>query len=155
MNNKKQKFTVTSLPVSSASGVVQLQLRGGENDKVNGQDAETNPKKWSSKKTVPFTILGNGTITFTEITTLSDIIDSDVAYRLTEDIEDASSDRPTVSTFSGILDCNNHSIKGLDAPLFTTLTNGTVCNLNLEDVNISQTGNVGAIAATANGGSRI
>ncbi len=156
VNNKKQKFTVTSLPVSSASGVVQLQLRGGENDKVNGQDAETNPKKWTIKKTMAFTIMGNGTISFTEITTLSDISNSNGAYRLTEDIADASTDRPEVSSFSGILDCNNHTIKGLDAPLFTTLTNGTVCNLNLEDVAISQaTGNAGAIAATANGGSRI
>jgi hypothetical protein len=157
VNKKKQKFTVTSLPVSSASGVVQLQLRGGENDKVNNQDAETNPKKWTSKKTLPFTIMGDGTITFTEITSLSGISNSNSAYRLTEDIADASTDRPEVSTFSGILDCNNHTIKGLDAPLFATLTNGTVRNLNLEDVNINQTseGNVGAIAATANGGSRI
>ena len=155
VNNKKQKFTVTSLPVSSASGVVQLQLRGGENDKVNGQDAETNPKKWTNKKTLAFTIMGNGAISFTEITTLSGISNSNGAYHLKADIEDASSDRPTVTNFSGILDCNNHSIKGLDAPLFTTLTNGTVCNLNLEDVAISQTGNAGAIAATANGGSRI
>ena len=155
VNNKIQKFTVTSLPVSSASGVVQLQLRGGENDKENGQDAETNPKKWTSKKTIAFTIMGDGTISFTEITTLSDISNSNGAYHLKADIEDASSDRPTVTTFSGILDCNNHTIKGLDAPLFTTLTNGTVCNLNLENVAISQTGNAGAIAATANGGSRI
>ena len=147
VNNKKQKFTVTSLPVSSASGVVQLQLRGGENDK----NASTNPYRWSSNKTVAFTIMGDGTVTFTDISSLSQITSSSGAYRLTADV----SDLPAVTTFSGILDGGGHTISGLSQPLFTTLTNGTVHDLNLSNVNISQDGQVGAIACTADGGSRI
>ena len=147
VNNKKQKFTVTSLPVSSASGVVQLQLRGGENDK----NASTNPYRWSSNKTVAFTIMGDGTVTFTDISSLSQITSSSGAYRLTADV----SDLPAVTTFSGILDGGGHTISGLSQPLFTTLTNGTVHDLNLSNVNISQDGQVGAIACMADGGSRI
>ena len=45
-------------------------------------------------------------------------------------------------------------IKNLGAPLFTTLT-GTVKNLVIENVSISLSGKVGAIACTANGEARI
>jgi len=147
-NNKTFTFNVSSLPISTASGTVQLQLRGGEND----QNSTTNPYKYSGKKTLGFTILGNGTVVFTDISSLSGITSSSGAYRLTADV---SYTTPGVTTFSGILDCNNKTISGLTAPLFTTLTNGTVCNLNISDVNISQDGQVGAIACVANGGSRI
>ena len=47
-----------------------------------------------------------------------------------------------------------YRIKNLSAPLFTTLT-GTVKNLVLEDVDISQDGKVGAIACTASSSARI
>lgn len=56
-------------------------------------------------------------------------------------------------TFEAAIDPSTHMpyrIKNLSVPLFTTLT-GTVKNLVLEDVDISQTGKVGAIACTANG----
>ena len=47
-------------------------------------------------------------------------------------------------------------ITGLSQPLFNTITNGTVRNLVLEGVNISNhTGNTGAIACTANDATRI
>ena len=147
-NNKTFTFNVSSLPISTASGTVQLQLRGGEND----QNSTTNPYKYSGKKTLGFTILSNGTVVFTDISSLSDITSSSGAYRLTADV---SYTAPGVTTFSGILDCNNKTISGLTVPLFTTLTNGTVCNLNLSGVDISQDGQVGAIACVANGGSRI
>lgn len=147
-NVKTFTFNVSSLPVSTAAGIVQLQLRGGEND----QNSTTNPYKFSEKKTLGFTILGDGTVVFTDISSLSDITNSSGAYRLTADV---SYSAPGVTTFSGILDCNNKTISGLTAPLFTNLTNGTVCNLNLSGVDVSQDGQVGAIACVANGGSRI
>ena len=147
VNNKNFTFNVSSLPISTTSGTVQLQLRGGEND----QNSATNPYKFSGKKTLGFTILGNGTVVFTDISSLSAITNSSGAYRLTSN----ASGSPGVSTFSGILDGNGYTISGLTAPLFTTLNNGTVCNLNISGVNISQDGQVGAIACVANGGSRI
>lgn len=150
-NSSKSKstltITVTSLPISSVSGTVSLKVTGG-----------TDPnKKSSSTKTVAFTIQGDGTITLTEITTLSQINNGSGAYKLTADqtYSDSNKPGPDAATFSGILDCDGHTISGLTAPLFTTLTNGTVRNLNLSGVEISQAGAVGAIASTANGGSRI
>ena len=82
-------------------------------------------------------------------------------YKLTADI--TISNVTTISTtFSGTLEAainpvtkQPYSIKGLDAPIFSTLT-GTVKNLMLRDVAISgYTGNTGAIACTANGSARI
>ena len=93
------------------------------------------------------------------ITSLSQITNSDGHYVITQDINGGT---PGVSTFSGTLEANINSttkmpyrIKNLGAPLFTTLT-GTVKNLVLENVGISgNTGNTGAIACTANGNARI
>ena len=147
-NNKTFTFNISSLPLSTASGTIQLQLRGGEEDK----NSTTNPYKWSGKKTLGFTILGNGTVEFTEISSLSEITSSGGAYRLTGN----ASGTPVVSSFSGILDGNGYTISGLTAPLFTTLNNGTVRNLNVSGVSIAgHAGPTGAIAGTANGGSRI
>ena len=153
-NNKTFTFNVSSLPISTASGTVQLQLRGGEND----QNSTTNPYKYSGKKTLGFTILSNGTVVFTDISSLSAITSSSGTYRLTADQTYSSENKPgeNASTFSGILDCDGHTITGLSTPLFTTLTNGTVRNLNLKEVSItSKSGPTGAIAGTADGGSRI
>ena len=141
-NSSKQTFTVSTLPVSSASGVVQLQLRGG--------DGDGNPYRYSGKKTLAFTILGNGTVEYTDISSWNELTATG-AFRLASDM----TGRPAIDTFSGVLDGAGHKITGLDEPLFHTLTNGTVCNLNLKDVNISESGQVGAIARVANGGSRI
>ena len=147
-NNKTFTFNISSLSLSTASGTIQLQLRGGENDK----NSPTNPYIWSGKKTLGFTILGNGTVEFTEISSLSEITSSGGAYRLTGN----ASGTPGVSSFSGILDGNGYTISGLTAPLFTTLNNGTVRNLNVSGVSIAgHAGPTGAIAGTANGGSRI
>ena len=149
-NNKTFTFNVTSLPVSPASGVIQLQLRGGTQD----QNSTTDPYKWTAKKTLGFTIMGDGEITFTEITSLSAIKNSAGAYKLMADVSDRLS--ANVTTFSGILDGNGHKVSGITQPLFVTLNNGTVHDLTLDNVDISgASGPVGAIAGTANGGSRI
>ena len=150
VNVKDFTFNVTSLPISPASGIIQLQLRGGESN----TQSDPNPYKWSGKKTMAFTIMGNGEVTFTEISSLSAITSSTGAYKLVADVSDRPSE--SVTTFSGILDGNGHKVSGLTQPLFETLNNGTVHDLNLDNVNISGvSGNVGAIAGTANGGSRI
>ena len=148
-NNKKLKITVTTLPLSTVSGIVKLRLSGGESPNVITSGN-------ADEKSVGFTILGDGTLTLTEITSLTAIDNIGGAYKLTQDVTYSSTNKPTVSTFSGILDCDGHTISGLTAPLFETMTNGTVRNVNLSGVNISgNSGPTGAIAGTANGGSRI
>ena len=146
-NNRKLVINVTSIPVSTISGVIELKLSGCSAPNENVVTTNDN-----GKKTFAFTILGNGTVEWIDISSLSMITSSSGAYRLTADV----SDRPGVTNFAGILEGNGHTISGLTAPLFETITNGTVRNVNLTGVNISShAGPTGAIAGTADGGSRI
>lgn len=91
-------------------------------------------------------------VTRTPITTLNGI-DPNGCYLLTSDIEDASA-IATLSSFSGDIDGNYKTIKGLTNPLFGTLS-GTVKNLRFENVNVSTGTDVGAIANTATGNAKI
>jgi len=86
------------------------------------------------------------------ITSLSEIVDPDGSYILGRDVD--ASGFASLSTFTGTLDGQLHTIYNLSAPLFSTLT-GTVKNVIMDDVNINGTGNTGAIASTANGAARI
>lgn len=97
----------------------------------------------------------------TPITSLSAIADDPAgSYIINADLN-ASGFTSSIATFSGTLEAAinpttkmPYCIKNLSAPLFTTLT-GTVKNLVIENVSISQSGQVGAIASTANGSARI
>ena len=92
----------------------------------------------------------------TVITSLNDITDANGNYQMVTDI-DASDfdgfdfkdgdDNPI--PFSGTLDGNLYKIIDLDEPLFNTIRNATVKNVILQEVGISKTGPVGAIAGTA------
>ena len=151
-NNRKLVVNVTSLPVSTTSGVITL--------KLSGCSAPNTNVKTSSEKTFAFTILGDGAISFTDITSLAGITSSSGAYRLVggngSNFAYSDSNKPGITTFSGVLDGNNQTISGLNAPLFDNLSNGTVRNVNLSGVGISNhSGPTGAIAGTADGGSRI
>ena len=151
-NNRKLVVNVTSLPVSTTSGVITL--------KLSGYSAPNTNVKTTSEKTFAFTILGDGAISFTDITSLAGITSSSGAYRLVggngSNFAYSDSNKPGITTFSGVLDGNNQTISGLNAPLFDNLSNGTVRNVNLSGVGISNhSGPTGAIAGTADGGSRI
>ena len=68
----------------------------------------------------------------------------------------APNDYTSVANFTGVLVGNNHTISGLQVPLFATTTNAVIHDLNLKDVTISEaSGNAGAIAKTATGETRI
>lgn len=151
-NDRKLVVNVTSLPVSNTSGVITL--------KLSGYSAPNTNVRTSSGKTFAFTILGDGAISFTDITSLAGITSSSGAYRLVggngSNFAYSDSNKPGITTFSGVLDGNNQTISGLNAPLFDNLSNGTVRNVNLSGVGISNhSGPTGAIAGTADGGSRI
>lgn len=72
--------------------------------------------------------------------------------RLTADI---SGYNITVNNFTGTLDGQYHTLSGLNAPLIATVSNATVKNVVLKDVNVIGTGNVGALVGTASGTTRI
>ncbi|MCR4837107.1 MAG: hypothetical protein K5899_12140 [Bacteroidaceae bacterium] len=89
----------------------------------------------------------------TEITSLSQITDVNGKYKLTADISSAGSGLNI--TFTGTLDGNYHTIKGLSSALFATVNGGTVKNVILDNVNISNGTNVGAICNEATGNAKI
>lgn len=99
----------------------------------------------------------------TEISTLSGLNSMTASgnYIITADIN-AAEYAPTLdAAFTGTLTARAKNdgtfpvISGLTKPLFTTATGATISNIMLKDVNISQDGDVGAIACTANGSTKI
>ena len=120
-------------------------------------------KHKTTNKTILFLLLSIGSVLVhaTDITSLSQITDTDGTYVITQDISGGTAG---VATFNGTLeaaiDPTTHmpyKITGLSAPLFTNLT-GTVKNLVLDNVTITSgdaSGNTGAIACTANSAARI
>ena len=60
-----------------------------------------------------------------------------------------------VDRFTGVLDGQYHIVSGLIAPLFASTDGATIKNVVLDKVNISGTGNVGALVGTASGATRI
>ena len=94
----------------------------------------------------------------TNITSLSDITDSNGNYIITENISGGTAG---VSTFSGTLTAQAKAdgtfpvISGINQPLFTTVTDATISNLTFKGITVSGSGPVGAICGTANGATRI
>lgn len=88
----------------------------------------------------------------TEITSLSQITNANGNYKLMADISAGSG---LNITFTGTLDGNYHTIRGLSSALFTSINGGTVKNVILDNVNISGGTNAGAICNTATGNAKI
>ncbi len=107
------------------------------------------------------TIAGNTiTVTFEAIqivkipiTDLNQITSHDSYYELMEDIDASSA--TIIDGFTGTLDGGFHTISGLTHALFSNLDGATIKNVILDDVNITSGTDVGAIANTATGDTRI
>ena len=76
-------------------------------------------------------------------------------YYLVQADFDASSASAITNCFTGTFDGDFHVIKNLSHALFNCVNGGTVKNVTLKDVSISSGTNVGAIANTASGSSKI
>ncbi|MBQ8714080.1 MAG: hypothetical protein IJ552_02600 [Prevotella sp.] len=156
----KLAVAVNSMPVSNTIGAVKCEAyvdAGTYTLKVDGVTREFSvSKKLSNNKTVTFNLYPLSIVptSFTEISSLSQITDAAGYYKLTADCSDNVSDAITV--FTGWLDGDNHTISGLSAPLFAKMSGAAVVrNLMLQNVNISSSGKVGAIASEADGNARI
>lgn len=95
----------------------------------------------------------------TPVTSLSNIGTSG-DYIIENDI-DASGFTTSIGSFSGTLTAQAKGdgtfpiITNLSVPIFTTATGATISNIMLKNVKINQDGDVGAIACTANGTTKI
>ena len=123
----------------------------------------TTPANKSNNKTIQLTLY-NLNPSFTDITSLSQIIDENGLYRLTTDISYSSTNKPAVTTFSGTLtatakeDGTYPVISNLTQPLFTTVTGATINNIMIKGGATAITadgGPVGAICGTADGSTKI
>lgn len=76
-----------------------------------------------------------------------------ITYKLISDIDMQGKAYVAKSSFSGVLDGNGYSIKGVSATggLFASTSNATIKNLTLSGVNITGAGNSGALVGTASG----
>ena len=134
--------SVNSLPPGTRTGTLKVTAN------------ITSPANKSNNKTIPLTLY-NLNPTFVDIDELSDITDANGLYKLTSDNTYSSSNKPGVTSFSGTLDGNGHTVSGLTAPLFSTLDGATVRNLTFDNVNITTGTNVGAVCGEATGNTRI
>ena len=110
-----------------------------------------------AEETVSKTIVYIVTPPVQEISHLSEIDNIYGNYKLNADISEETIPEG-FENFSGILDGNFHSISGLSAPLFETLTDAIVRNLVFKEVNISSDdsdGDAGTICNKALGATRI
>ncbi|MBQ8989257.1 MAG: chitobiase/beta-hexosaminidase C-terminal domain-containing protein [Prevotella sp.] len=168
----------TAKPVISQSGItITITGRGTIYYTIDGTD----PTTGSTQYTAPITLSdGSGMMTIKAVakegtkdmsciaeTTISlsyfinDLsklqgISSHLADRcvVTDDIDAGSLDA-SISGFTGEFDGGYHTISGLAVPLFDNLSGGTVKNVMFDDVNISGSGNVGAICNEATGTTKI
>ncbi|GEM_PF-2445315 len=156
----KLAVAVNSMPVSNTIGAVKCEAyvdAGTYTLEVDGVTREFSvSKKLSSNKTVTFNLYPLSIVptSFTEISSLSEITDASGYYKLTADCSDKVP--ASITEFTGWLDGDNHTISGLSAPLFAKMNGAAVVrNLMLQNVNISSSGKVGAIASEADGNARI
>ena len=75
-------------------------------------------------------------------------------YKLGTDVS-ASGTAPITTDFTGTFDGGSFTITDLTHPLFNTVNGGTVKNVTLKNVDISGSGNIGAICNEAKGYTRI
>ena len=91
------------------------------------------------------------------ITSLSDIPNTTEGlagtYELAADID--ASGFTSKGEFTGTLDGGLHKIYNLSEPLFSSTDGAVIRNITFEELNINETGNVGAVTREAKGASRI
>ncbi len=103
---------------------------------------------------------GNGTTTPYPVMSVSDLAyiaqsgNGSKNYQVQNDI-DASGFNSNITGYSGTFDGNFYTISGLSRPLFSTINGGTVKNVRIANVNIASGTDVGAIAGSVSGASKI
>lgn len=90
----------------------------------------------------------------TFVTNVNNGTTASACYKLEIDVS-ATGINAITTTFTGTFDGDLHTITDLAHPLFNIVNGGTVKNVILKEVEISEEGNVGAICREANGAARI
>ena len=91
----------------------------------------------------------------TEVSSSDEMTDMSGNYILASDFSSNASIGTSENPFSGTIDGNMVTLSGLSHPLVAYANGATIKNVMLKDVQVSGSGNVGAIAGVAEGYSRI
>jgi len=101
----------------------------------------------------PYLIYGSADFT-NFITNVNNGTTASASYKLGSDVS-VSGTNAITTAFTGTFDGNGYTISNLSHPLFNIIDGGVVKNVMLKNVQISGSGNVGAIAGEASGYTRI
>ena len=139
-------FTNDQLPIT----VTAVAKHSGYTD---SEEASITLRNGSGTPEDPYLISGDSDFS-TFITDVNNGTAADKCFKLISDIS-ASGVAEITTNFTGSFDGGGYTISGLSHPLFNTVDGGVVKNVMLKDVQISGSGNVGAIAGEASGYTRI
>lgn len=133
---------------SIGSGIVQQEVLNPGTESEKESEAESEVQQDSN---VPEGYQG-----IYQVSDLSKLSEKpDGKYILMNDLDLASAEwQGSIPVFRGTLDGGNHQIKGLKTALIQVLEEGTICNLSLVDVEISRSGDTGALADTIGTGKK-
>ncbi|MDD6065243.1 MAG: ZmpA/ZmpB/ZmpC family metallo-endopeptidase-related protein, partial [Firmicutes bacterium] len=133
---------------SIGSGIVQQEVLNPGTESEKESEAESEVQQDSN---VPEGY--QGIYQVSDLSRLSEKPDG--KYILMNDLDLASAEwQGSIPVFRGTLDGGNHQIKGLKTALIQVLEEGTICNLSLVDVEISHSGDTGALADTIGTGKK-
>lgn len=139
-------FTNDQLPIT----VTAVAKHSGYMD---SEEASITLRNGSGTPDDPYLISGDSDFS-TFITDVNNGTAADKCFKLISDIS-ASGVAEITTNFTGSFDGGGYTISGLSHPLFNTVVGGIVKNVMLKNVQISGSGNVGAIAGEASGYTRI
>ncbi len=139
-------FTNDQLPIT----VTAVAKHSGYTD---SEEASITLRNGSGTPEDPYLISGDLDFS-TFITDVNNGTAADKCFKLISDIS-ASGVAEITTNFTGSFDGGGYTISGLSHPLFNIIVGGVVKNVMLKNVQISGSGNVGAIAGEASGYTRI
>ena len=120
---------------------------------MDSEEASITLRNGSGTPDDPYLISGDSDFS-TFITDVNNGTAADKCFKLISDIS-ASGVAEITTNFTGSFDGGGYTISGLSHPLFNIIVGGVVKNVMLKNVQISGSGNVGAIAGEASGYTRI
>ena len=139
-------FTNDQLPIT----VTAVAKHSGYMD---SEEASITLRNGSGTPDDPYLISGDSDFS-TFITDVNNGTAADKCFKLISDIS-ASGVAEITTNFTGSFDGGGYTISGLSHPLFNIIVGGVVKNVMFKNVQISGSGNVGAIAGEASGYTRI
>ena len=144
-----------AVSVTSDQLPITLKAVAKHNDYTDSETASLELKNGEGTPEDPYLIYGSTDFS-NFVTNVNSGATASASYKLGSDVS-ASGLAAITTEFTGTFDGDCYTISGLSHPLFNTINSGTVKNVILDNVSISENenGNAGAICGEATGDTRI